>query len=267
MVLLFALTILFYYHSERLIDLQPGLIICRSDCNDFHNLSDYLLQQGRFAPTGGDYHTSPFYWIYIAYVGAIKALFGTYWHLSYVILSTLYLYGFIAWSATALRRRETVGPALNFIIFALVVTNLQLLIYARTLLTDFLFALVAAVFFALLACGLANGRNRLVAAAIMIALASALLRPSGTFLVCLAIAVIVVRLMPIGRSVWAVAAAPVVAGLAVWIFSAAVTSYAVDNLDNLDRFSPTVRSNLEQFIEFGLPPISGPALKLEFGAG
>jgi hypothetical protein len=251
MVALGAVWFALYAWSDRVIDLKPGLIICSSDCTDFHNLSDYLLREGRFSPYTGDFHTVPFYWLYIALVAGFKAAFGPAWMPAYAGLMAAALYG-----AVLLTARYRFGMATDIrvhvaALLALTVGNLTLLTYGRTLLTDFSFALLAGIFFLMAARAWAWMRPRLLAGTLVFALVTCFFRPSGVFLLCIGIGLAIIMAWPAWRRSAVLSALGVVAvGFSVWVFSASMSIYAARNLEAVEAGTAPLAGTMGQFLEF-----------------
>jgi hypothetical protein len=239
-----------YLFADRLGDMSSGLIICSNDCTDFNNLSDHLLREGRFAPIGGDYHTTPFYWLYISLVAAIKAVFGNSWHVAYAAIMVVLLYGFVAMASRGWVTPTVTSRAMLVSTFAAVATNLWLLTYGRTLLTDYGFALAAILLFL----GAARARAREAHGAIVLTLALAIalcfFRPNGIFVLCLVSAVAVTAWRPLRNKMWLALAVPPLIGLAAWVFSAGMTVYAVQHLEAVQNGTATMAGSFGQFLEF-----------------
>ena len=233
--LFLALIFFLYTKSSEYIDVISGLIICKSDCTDFHNYSNYIVKNSAFYPADPDFHSSIFYRGYILLIAIIKMVFGSIWKFAYTIFSVATIYMFLMISAGSIGTVKTYWYTfLTGYLFTL--TNLNLLIYSRTLLSDFLFAVGAGFFFTTLAFALHQQSKSKVAIAFFIAVFMCLIRPSGVFLIIIALAPIIIWLFPPFKRMKLDLISPVIAGLATMTFVAILSSQLVATYENRDNW-------------------------------
>lgn len=248
LALLVASTFGLYLFSDRIIDQQSGLIICANDCRDYDNLSNYLIERKQFAP-GGDFHAMPFYWGYVGFIAALKLSFPGAWPVAYTALSMLVLFAVLAMAA---RRMAPAGkaPLMLVVLAALAGSHLPLLTYARTLLNDFIFAVVALAVFVSLAAAVEERRWGPLLLAVAVSAAALFIRPNGLFLLLLSLVILVAQTFPVRLRCFATFAGPPAVGVAALVTSAAITAYAVSLADRQVELPTFVAQSLGQFLEF-----------------
>lgn len=246
-----AVILAFYYASGSFTWLESGSVfICRSDCTDLHNFSTYFAEHLSIKPNEGDTHNGIFFRGFVVLVGLNKLLFGSAWEVMWTVESALAAFAvgllFVRlWFAERWR-----VPAL-LAVFSLSVTNKELMFHGKTLLTDYLFAYVAALVFVLLAHS--RGRNRrLLLFAVIIAVLSVTLRPHGVFLSGFALGFLILAYFPERFAVPLRLAFPIAGGLLIVSVAAALTAYIVPHYHDAEP-GPSVerlRTSLDLLVRY-----------------
>lgn len=237
-----ALLLLFAAFSDRLINLQGGLIICQSDCTDFHRLSTRIASGEIFASFKGDWHYGPMFRGYVMYVAGLKALFGDVWTQAYIVLN-----GLLATLSMAVVAKQG-ASARQHVLFVgamlLLAVNPGFLMLSKFLLSDYLFALVFGASVVFLSHGLAFGSRRVFLAAAALALTGLFIRPNGLFLVVLTtgfgLAAVLATLIPQWRLRLIAATGPLV-GSAALIFMITLAAIAASSAAFLDQLPNALR--------------------------
>ena len=221
--------LMFMLFSNKLINLLDGLIICRSDCTDFHNLSTYFAENFS-SPSEGDTHNSFYYRGFVIIVGLLKALFGSLWGYALVAFSgavVACLGAVLAWK-TSPKHFSWLFP--GFIL--LCTANPLLMVYSKLLLTDFLFGIGATACLVFLSIGVGRKENGFITGAFAIQIAILFIRPHGMFLLPITLSIIFAYLLIKKWGSKMMVALPLLAGLSVMLIIATLTVFAQSFYDS-----------------------------------
>lgn len=249
LAVLVGIVFLLYFSSASVMNLQNGFIICNNDCSDFNWYSQYILEHKRFYPRDADFHSSHFYRGYTLFVAVIKGLFGEWWGIAYTALGSGLLFAFVVWVARILAPPRAYWPCLA-VAYVFAVANLNLLTYARTLLSDFPVALGAGFFFVTIAVGLARKSWNMIGAALALALGLGFVRPNGLFLLALGLAAAIPFAVPQFRRWHLHVAGPMVAGAAIFVLAAIATAAAVQGFDRVGDLPGFLQQSAQQLLKF-----------------
>ena len=191
LILLGSMAILFYNHSESISKISNGLVICRSDCQNYQDFSDYFVKYRQFPPVSRDLHSGIFFRGYVFYVSITKIVFGSYWPQAYVAIQVLAMC-LLLWVSSAF----LVPPHLRgmYVLSAslLTISNRVLIEYQKTLLTDYIFAVGAALILVMLAKGVAQNNRKLLWLSFSLSFMFVFVRSNGFYWLSLTSAALII---------------------------------------------------------------------------
>jgi hypothetical protein len=171
-----------------------SLHICRSDCNDYDTLSNYVAEH--FRPYSGetaaklvghgDHHGKLFFEGFTTYVGILKILFGPFWDIAFVVVNGALL-ALLAIVATRINHPRQVTNWKPIIIVLAIGGNVMGVVTSRLLLTDYFYALLTLLALLLLAHGLAKSIWKPLIVALVLSMFLLFVRPVGLFVFGLAV--------------------------------------------------------------------------------
>lgn len=248
LALFLAFAFFLYYHGGKYIDVANGFIICRNDCSNFNRFSDYLAQSGQFYAADQNFHSTHFYRGYVLMVAAIKVLFGPSWQVAYYVVCLTTLFFLVVYAARVVTAEVSYWP--KFAVgYLLVLGNLNLLTYSRTLLSDLPFAVGANFFFVTLVSGLERRSWPTLATALALAVTLCFVRTSGIFLVILAAAAVMPFAIGALRRRSLDKVAPAAAGLTVFVALAVISQALVTNWDRVHQLPGPVQGIANEILE------------------
>jgi hypothetical protein len=240
-----------FYFSNQIGNIEPGFIICSNDCTDLNNLSDILVETGWFAEIGGDFHSTPFYWLFVLLIAFLKQVFQDSWQVAYVATMALTLFVTVKFYSRLWSDDKGVEYVTLVLLCGFLLGNISLLIYSKTLLTDFLFSLGGVCFLALAAKQVHLDTRRMLWIVLLFGIALSFLRPNGLLMLLLFGGTVVSGIIfakRYGRCV--LLAAPIVLGFTAWILSAAITTYGVSQLGTEKLEHSDLPALVTPFIKF-----------------
>jgi len=248
--ILYLCLLVFSFYKGEIIHVQPGFIICKNDCAQYDRLSDYILEKGKLYPAyyDGTYHSSCFYMGFTTLVAVVKGLFRSHWKIAFTLLNGILL-GSLALLSSRIFSPRCHYPLIFFASMIFIASNRYLSIYSRTLLPDHLFAVGAGFTFILLVSGTAKGKRNYIVGAILIALIMSFIRPNGLFLLIFSIVFFLLLSLPKRWQRVIIPVAPLLVGVAIFLFSTSLTAYLVKNFDNLHSFPKFSQKIFSQLLE------------------
>lgn len=230
LVLLSLAAIGYYNASESVSKVDNGFVICRSDCTDYNNFSDYLIQNGRFIPQSQDLHSGVFFRGFIFWVATMKFVFGPFWKPAFVAFNVLFTWLLVLLGTRLLAPRE----AWRFFVpisVLLMVGHKGFLEQQKTLLTDYLFAILNAGAFLLIASGVANSDRKKLAWAAGLSFLFLFVRSNGAFALATALGFLAMSYVrPLFRDARWKATVPLIAGLCAVVIATLLTLRGAERL-------------------------------------
>jgi hypothetical protein len=213
--------------------INPKVIICPNDCNDYHVFSDYLLANRKFIPSspGGDLHASTFYRGFVLWIAILKGVFGQFWQVVYVLCNGLITYFLALFFAKSFSRYDNEKFVFLAAIF-LFAFNMDFSFLSKTLLADYIFSIGAGFAFILLGIGGGQKKGNYLIGAICIITILVFIRGNGIYLAILSLGVLLSYWIPEKWRLQFVWTTPVLGGVIIMIFFAGFTAYSVKNLEN-----------------------------------
>jgi hypothetical protein len=257
LILYLGILMMSFYKGKRL-HVQPGFNIGRSDPHDYDSLSDYILETKSLYPHySKGKHSSYFFVGFTVLVAVLKGLFRDSWPIAYTLLNGFLIYALAVFASKALSRNRRYLPVfLVFIIF--IIGNRYLNIYSRTLLTDYIFSIGAALTFVLLAVGAGKDKRVYLISALIVAIVMTFIRPNGVLLGILTLSILFTRLFSRRLQFRLAIVVPLLVALGVFIFSSGYTSYWAVNFNKLSSLPSSSQNMIREFLRlnyFGDDPL------------
>jgi hypothetical protein len=248
-LILYLSVLMMSFYKGKMLHIQPGFDICKNDCTQYDNLSNYILKNKKLYPAYyTTYHSSYFFMGYALLVAAIKGLFGNHWKIAYTLLNGLSIYILALFSSRVFLRKKN-----YFIVFLVsmffILSNRYLNIYSRTLLPDYIFAIGAGLTFILLVSGIAKGKREHTIGALLIATILLFIKPNGVFLVAFSLVLFLSQFLPKRLPRVIILAAPCIVGLVIFVLSSSLTAYMVKNFDKLNSYPKLPQKIFSQVLE------------------
>lgn len=235
LILYLGILVLSFYKGE-IIHVHPGFTITRNDSSQFNLMSDYILKNKKLYPANYlSYHGSNFFIGYTLLIAVIKGVFGSHWQIAYTLLNGVLIW-ILALSSSRVFSRNSNYSIIFLVSIFFILSNRYLNNYSRTLLPDYIFAIGTGLTFILLVSGVAKGKRKHLAGALLIATIMMFIRPNGVFLVVFSVVLFLLHLFPESFKRVISPVAPLIAGLIIFVLSSGLTAYVVKNSNNLHSF-------------------------------